>query len=93
MRIPKTFMLGGQTITVETKDKIDNNPDIDGQAMYSAGKILILSKLKGDYRDFVFIHELIHHILNSMNEDKLKKNEKFVDLFATFLHQYMKTAK
>jgi len=93
MRIPKTFMLGGQTITVETKDKIDNNPDIDGQAMYSAGKILILSKLKGDYRDFVFIHELIHHILNSMNEDKLKKNEKFVDLFATFLHQYMKTAE
>ena len=93
MRIPKTFMLGGQTITVETKDKIDNNPDIDGQAMYSAGKIQILSKLKGDYRDFVFTHELIHHVLNSMNEDKLKKNEKFVNLFATFLHQYMKTAR
>lgn len=93
MKIPKTFMLGGQTITVETKDMIDNNPDIHGQALYDEQKIKMLTKLKGDYRDVVFTHELVHHILNKMGEYKLRKDERFVDLFATFLHQYMKTAE
>jgi len=93
MRIPKTFMLGGQTITVEAKDRIDNDTDIDGQAIYAEQKIKMLTKLKGDYRDFVFTHELVHHILDKMGERELRGNEKFVNLFATFLHQYMKTAK
>lgn len=43
MRIPKTFMLGGQTITVETKDKIDNNPDIDGNVQKTVKPVGVLS--------------------------------------------------
>ena len=92
MRIPKSFMLGGQKITVEEKKIIDGNPDVDGMAIYNQQKIQLLTGTKGDYREFVFTHELVHHILNQMGEIKLRKNERFVNLFATFLHQATKTS-
>lgn len=35
----------------------------------------------------VFCHELVHAMLDEINEHKLSQNEKFVDNFASVLHQ------
>jgi len=91
--IPKTFNLGGQKITVKTVKQIGNYNTCDGMATYNKQLIELLSTNEGDYKEFVFFHELVHHILNQCGEDKLRVNEKFVNQFATFLHQAIKTMK
>jgi predicted Mrr-cat superfamily restriction endonuclease len=40
-----------------------------------------------------FWHELVHAILDDMDEDKLNRNEKFVTAFATRLAQAIRTAR
>lgn len=90
-QIPKTFELGGQTISIEFKDMIANTPGMDGQASYGEQLIELKNGMKPEYTQFVFFHELVHHILSQMGEDKLRGTEKFVNEFATFLHQAIKT--
>jgi hypothetical protein len=43
--------------------------------------------------EHTFCHELTHAILDLIKEDKLSKNEKFVDLFGGALHQALSTMK
>lgn len=40
-----------------------------------------------------FWHELVHAILDDMNEDKLNRNEKFVTAFAKRLAKAIRTAR
>ena len=40
-----------------------------------------------------FWHELVHAILDDMDEDKLNRNEKFVTAFASRLAQAIRTAR
>lgn len=85
-------MLGGNRITVTYKDKLDELNRTAGCALYDDLKIVLLKSLHGDNKEQTFLHEVVHHILNSMGEATLRQNEQFVDVFATFLHQYMKTS-
>jgi hypothetical protein len=88
-KVPCAFSLGGSRITVEEKEQVDNDPSCDGLAIYGKLLVQLRSGLSGDYRDYVFLHEMVHHILNQMQS---KKNEEvFVCQFATFLHQALKT--
>lgn len=96
MNIPDKFKLHGQTIKVILTNKLVHNSDVVGEARYRDNTILIqdngeqvnmiISKMEQ-----VFFHELVHYILNAMGEDKINSNDKFVDLFASLLHQAITT--
>lgn len=91
MQIPKTFQLGGLTFKVIERD--DMGDALDGLAVFSKPVINLSSRLDKEYKDFVFCHELVHQIFNAAAETKLRDNEVLVDRVATFLLQYLKTAK
>lgn len=40
-----------------------------------------------------FLHELVHAILNTMLKDDLNDDESFVNTFASFLNEAIKTMK
>jgi len=58
-------------------------------------KFIIGLKKKDDIDDvkLTLLHEVVHAVLSDMGEEKLSKDEKFVDLFASMLHQINKTSK
>ena len=103
MKIPKSFKLAGQTIRVQFESKIrgskrDNGSEVEviGLAEYDANRIRLQKTAGGkimpqDKIEQAFMHELIHHLLSVMGENKLSGNEKFVDTFASLLHQALTT--
>lgn len=86
--IPASFWLGGLKVDVTYDDTLYKERKIVGEAQYTTQRILlhttILSRQSVEQN---FYHELTHWILYVMNEDELRNNEKFVDLFAHFLYQ------
>jgi hypothetical protein len=105
MKIPKKFKLFDHTIEVIYNNTIkgDSGDELFGNTDSNFNKIRLAKKLKNEKGksiniprsqiEHTFCHELVHTILCLMGEDKLNKNEKFVDNFAGFLHQYMNTKK
>ena len=96
MIIPQKFKLFGRTINVMYDKSILQKDDHIGQACYKEDKIKILPntesyKMKNYQIEQIFMHELIHFILEAMNENELRINEKFVDIFASLLHQAINT--
>ena len=99
-KIPKSFELGGCTYTVEVTD---NRPEgvkntITGEICYSSSTIKIYKNHVGyecteDYKLLSFYHELIHGILTAMGKSEMNDDEGFIESFANFLHQFMKTVK
>lgn len=92
MKIPKRFKLLGHTITVEYDSMLDGRNGCIGEARYTTNSIALQPNTDTFNRpvsqqEQVFLHELTHHILNEMNEHELRGNEKFVDIFASLLHQ------
>ena len=87
MKIPKTFQLGGadwQVIQIP-------NFALLGQCLRDDRTIFLRKNMPTEHKEQTFCHELIHAIKYMQGEDD--HNEQQVDLFATFLHQFMKTAK
>jgi hypothetical protein len=96
LKIPSKFQLGGSTVTVEKVKQITGEGlDCDGMAFYCKSKIELKEDetYSNDYKEWAFFHELVHHIFSAMDETELRKNEKIVSQFATFLHQAIKTMK
>lgn len=98
MRIPKSFMLGGQTFTVEYVSELGQSQDALGICAPDRGTILLQNTqpgyiMSGGRLEQTYLHELTHAILHTMAESDLYGNEKFVDVFATFLHQALTSAK
>jgi len=92
--IPSKLQLGGQTIVVEKVKQITGEgTECDGMAFYCKNKIELKQDdgYSADYKEWVFFHELVHHIFNAMAEDDMRKNEKIVNQFATFLQQAIRT--
>lgn len=93
MKIPKSFQLGGTTWSVEHTGHI---PDALGETHMARAKILLNDSggFCKDQREQTFCHELVHAILFAMGKGQTAPHdEEFVDVFGTFLHQYLKTAK
>ncbi len=90
MKIPKQFTLGAITWEVVQKD---NLLGAYGASYNGKGKIEILSELPKQIKEQTFCHELVHAILFSLGNAQEAHDEKFVDSFATMLHQYLNTAK
>lgn len=96
MRIPKSFHLVGQTITVELVSRLTDEQDAFGEAHYRKNRIVLQRNNDEITRpqtqiESTFCHELVHWIFFVMNEDDLRTNEKLVDQFARLLHQALTT--
>lgn len=95
--IPTSFELGGIKVNVAL-DKQYNDSGNAGTAYLGTGSIRVKTSSNGedyskDYIQVTFYHELVHLILETMGRHELSKDESFVDLMATFLHQFNKTKK
>lgn len=96
--VPKEFNLLGHTIAVKTNNDRMGDKHALGYCHPLHNKITLADTTDGkplqlSVIEHTFCHELVHLILNTMGEDELYKNEKFVDVFGGLLHQYLTTAK
>lgn len=103
-KIPKRFELLGKTITVEFDPMLLAEKDLHGLASYRADRIVLQPICEGVQRtegciEQDFFHEMVHHICyyagnviqSKLGDEYLHKNEAFVDLFSSLLHQAMVT--
>lgn len=97
-RIPETFELAGQTITVKFVKDLLNTADAHGAALYRENVIQIQEPtdscyLPDDKLKQIFLHEVTHWILFQMGHQQLNQDETFVEIFSGYLYQVLKTAQ
>ena len=90
MKIPKKFSLMGKDIRVLYSNLLVADHGIEGAQ--KDNRIIIQRdssqlNLGRQEIEHTFCHEMVHSILQAMNEDEMRKNEKFVDVFSALLHQ------
>lgn len=96
-KIPETFNVGGVTINVHKVERCENNAL--GNCLLAAGVIEIADICNKETEQTesnkvnTFFHELTHAILDTMAENELSTNEKFVSAFSAFLTEAITTAK
>ena len=93
--IRATFTLGGVEHVVEIRQEVGYKQDF-GQydpvrkviqiAQTSRGRGVMYSS-----QQQIFLHELVHAILNTMRKDDLYDDESFVNTFASFLNEVINT--
>ena len=103
MKIPSSFKLLGQSITVSIDPNLSNKRDCTGEAHYRTNQILLQDSSGYDGRaadkiEHDFCHELVHFLLyygsgaiNHELKEPAHKNEELVDLLAGLLHQSLTT--
>lgn len=95
-KIPSRYNVGGTTIEVKMVERCDNN--CVGMSFTCSGKIEIADKYNKDDKQSesskknTFYHEMLHTILDTMGEDELNNNEKFVSCLSSFLTEAMTNA-
>lgn len=89
IRIPKSFDLYAQTINITWHDDLILRNDARGEAhqRYNQIKMDTMVGRPESMKEQTFYHEKVHLILHQMGEEELANNEKFVDTFASLLHQ------
>ena len=93
LNIPRHIELGGIVVTVELDATLHRDKGMIGEARYSEQKIVVDPNVAAeDTTEQAYWHELIHWILFIMNEDELRNNEKFIDIFAHLLYQAVKSS-
>lgn len=88
MKLPSKIRIGGQELTVTLVDKFDD--DKLGRCCVPSGYIKIAKTFDGleqseSSKENTYWHEVVHAILDTMGEQELSNNEKFVCTFAGFL--------
>jgi len=97
-QIPKQFQLGPHVYIVKQEEGLSARDGLLGQHITNQRLIRLQpfdKSLNSPISEYLqtYYHEKVHAILAVMCEDELCKNEKFVDLFATFLLQTDQTSK
>ena len=88
MKIPSKIRIGGQDINISIKDRIVNEKL--GTICIASGELEIAENFN-EYKQSesskvnTFIHEIVHGVLDTMGENKLSNDEKFVNTFASLL--------
>lgn len=95
--IPATFTLGGVEHFVEIRQVVGHEGDF-GQHDPVTKVIQIAQTSMGrgvpqSSQQQIFLHELVHAILNTMRKDDLCDDESFVNTFASFLNEAINTMK
>lgn len=88
--IPTKFKLGGIDWSVEQTTPLMGAM---GATFLQDAKVQLLKELPRQIKEQTFCHELVHTILFAMGKPVSDHDEVFVDGFATFLHQFLTTAK
>ena len=91
-KIPKKFQLFANTIDVVVDNDTTNNESALGLSDYTNSLISLCDNYKGAKLNEgtvvdTFYHEKVHMILDAMNDHKLSRNERFVDVFSKLLRQ------
>ena len=94
MKLPKNIQVGGTDIDVLMVSDIEGG--LMGESLLCSGTIKIARSAKGYLQSDstmlnTFIHECIHMILDSMGETELSGNEKFVNTFAGFTTEIVRS--
>lgn len=94
MKLPKKIQVAGADIDVLIVDDIEGG--LMGESLLCSGTIKIARNAKGylqsDSSKFnTFIHECVHMVLDSMGETELSQNEKFVNTFAGFTTEIIRS--
>lgn len=94
MYIPDHIQVGGQDVKVEFVETIEGG--LLGECMISSGYLKIANNGKGYTQSNTsklntFIHECVHLILDTMGEGELSGNEKFVNSFAGYATEIIRS--
>lgn len=89
MKITDTVKIGGIMYKViRTPSLCKDNINVDGEICYDMGTIEIKDTVEcDDYKDFVFIHEILHGIFDFMS---IEQNEELVIKLSKGLHMVIK---
>lgn len=95
-KIPASFQLFGQTITVKKVPQMASMNGTIGEARLHANSILLQESVDGfkmhqSQMEQTFFHELVHLLVGFMGQKELMEDEIFVDTFAHLLHQALTT--
>ena len=96
VKIPTYVRVGGQLLIVDHQDFLDHN-DL-GLCSLAGGYIKIAKSFNNGTSQSdtskcnTFYNELVHANLDTMGENELSRNEKFVNCFAGFLTEAMTEA-
>jgi len=98
VRIPVSFYLFGQKITVEYVDLLVENEDATGLSLYRKNVIQLQKNNNGVARpqsqfESTFLHELMHFVFFMLGKNDLRNDEVLVDSIARLLHQALTTAE
>ena len=101
MEIPESFKLFGSKISVRYDQReFINNTESMGYASYRTNSIVLNPVLLNDNKEIAeqtFLHEVVHFILyhagsaHTKKDDHMHRDEDFVDLVASLLHQVLTT--
>lgn len=89
----KSFKILGKTVKIVYSKDLEDKRDCLGLWEDDKCRITIQQDLPQGQKEHTLWHEITHCILDSMGEEKLSKNEKFVDLFGGLLHQVVNSLK
>lgn len=89
--IPSKIKISG----IEYEVRCDKDTELicgnaDGEARYTNCQIVLKSTLEGDYKNYVFMHELVHCMFNSIGRSDLRCDEQLTDAMAHALYQVLK---
>jgi len=98
MRIPKRFKIFGKTVEVIYDEQLRLKDDASGTASFRRNVVTLQPSsshwpLAHESIEQTYFHEVTHIILRAICEPDLCDNEKFVDTFASALHQVLTTAE
>lgn len=88
MKLPRKIRIGGQVLEVTQPDKFEDSKL--GRCCLANGYIRIAKTFDGleqseSSKENTYWHEVVHAILDTMGEQELSENERFVCAFAGFL--------
>lgn len=92
--IPDQIQVGGQDVKVEFVETIEGG--LLGECMISSGYLKIANNSKGYTQSNTsklntFVHECVHLILGTMGESELSGNERFVNSFAGYATEIIRS--
>ena len=88
MPIPLEVHVAGIDYTVHYQDDLMRTHNLLGQVLYAESRIDIDSSMSDSKKEQVFIHELVHAMLNEAGYDE--QNEEIVNRLAIVLYQVLK---
>ena len=91
MKIPKQIKIAGFNYTVERKDAPFVSADgsaLDGQHRYADKTIVVAHSGCKEYQDVVFLHEMIHAIIENY-VSPMEHDELFVEQLSKGLYQVL----